>query len=257
VNASTDPARRRPGGPSATLWNVASKKKKRKQPAPPGLLRVRGLSRRFGEVDVVSGFDLDVAAGTAVALVGRNGAGKSTVLRCITGADKPTSGTIELDGEEMDERSPRVRSALAVVMDDMDFFPDLSVVEHLDLFAKAHRVPDAESVVDEVLREVGLTPQSGQLPGTLSSGQKRRLALASAFVRPRRLLVLDEPEQRLDAAGLEWLAERLQREKAGGLGVLMASHAPLLVDAVADRVVTVGEQGPVPAADAGPDRGQE
>ena len=106
-----------------------------------------------------------------------------------------------------------MRAAFAVVMDDMDFFPDLSVVEHLDLFAKAHRVTDAESVVDEILTELGLMPHSGQLPGTLSSGQKRRLALASAFVRPRRLLVLDEPEQRLDTAGLDWLAERLQRRR--------------------------------------------
>jgi ABC-2 type transport system ATP-binding protein len=220
---------------------VAAKKKKKPPEAPP-LLRVRDLVRRFGEVDVVNGLDLDVAAGTAVALVGRNGAGKSTVLRCITGADKPTSGTIELDGEPMDERSPKVRSAVAVVMDDMDFFPDLSVVEHLDLFAKAHRVPDAEAVVDEILTELGLSPHSGQLPGTLSSGQKRRLALASAFVRPRRLLVLDEPEQRLDTAGLEWLAERLRREKADGLGVLLASHAPTLVEAVADRVIDVGTQ---------------
>lgn len=214
--------------------------KKKRPPELPRLLRVRGLTRRFGEIDVVQGFDLDVAAGTAVALVGRNGAGKSTVLRCITGADKATAGTVELDGAPLDERSPTVRSALAVVMDDMDFFPDLSVVEHLDLFAKAHRVPEAESLVDEVLREVGLMPQAAQLPGTLSSGQRRRLALASAFVRPRRLLVLDEPEQRLDTAGLEWLAGRLKREKADGLGVLMASHAPQLVEAVADRVVVVG-----------------
>lgn len=216
------------------------KPKKKKAPEPPPLLRVRDLVRRFGEVDVVNGLDLDVEAGTAVALVGRNGAGKSTVLRCITGADKPTSGTIELDGEEMDDRSPKVRSAVAVVMDDMDFFPDLSVVEHLDLFAKAHRVPDAESLVDEILTELGLGPQAGQLPGTLSSGQRRRLALASAFVRPRRLLVLDEPEQRLDTAGLEWLADRLKREKADGLGVLLASHAPTLVEAVADRIIDVG-----------------
>jgi ABC-2 type transport system ATP-binding protein len=228
------------------------KRKPKKAPEPPPLLRVRGLVRRFGEVDVVNGLDLDVAAGTAVALTGRNGAGKSTVLRCITGADKPTSGTIELDGEEMDDRLPKVRSAFAVVMDDMDFFPDLSVVEHLDLFAKAHRVTDAESVVDEVLEELGLSPHSGQLPGTLSSGQKRRLALASAFVRPRRLLVLDEPEQRLDTSGLEWLTKRLQREKAEGLGVLMASHDPQLVEAVADRVVEIG--GPSAVSDPGADR---
>ncbi|MEP6814206.1 MAG: ABC transporter ATP-binding protein [Marmoricola sp.] len=197
------------------------------------------MRRRFGEVDVVSGFDLDLEAGTAVALVGRNGAGKSTVLRCITGADKATAGTVELDGRPLDERSPSIRADLAIVLDDMDFFPDLSVVEHLDLFARAHRVDDAEAVVDAVLNEVGLIAQSGQLPGTLSSGQRRRLALASAFVRPRRLLVLDEPEQRLDTAGLEWLAERLAREKADGLGVLLASHAPQLVEAIDARVIDV------------------
>lgn len=212
---------------------------KKKKPAPPPLLRVRGLRRRFGEVDVVKDFDLDLEAGTAVALVGRNGAGKSTVLRCITGADKATAGTVELDGRPLDERSPTVRADLAIVLDDMDFFPDLSVVEHLDLFARAHRVDDAEGVVDAVLNEVGLIAQSGQLPGTLSSGQRRRLALASAFVRPRRLLVLDEPEQRLDTAGLDWLAERLAREKADGLGVLLASHAPQLVEAIDARVIDV------------------
>jgi ABC-2 type transport system ATP-binding protein len=137
----------------------------------------------------------------------------------------------------VDERSPRIRRDMAVVMDDLDFFPDLSVIEHLDLFARAHGVEDAEAVVDAVLAEVELEPQADQLPGTLSSGQRRRLALASAFVRPRRLLVLDEPEQRLDAKGLVWLAERLQREKADGLGVLLATHDPELVAALADSVV--------------------
>ncbi len=88
-----------------------------------------------------------------------------------------------------------------------------------------------------MLREVGLVPQSAQLPGTLSSGQRRRLALASAFVRPRRLLVLDEPEARLDEAGVAWLTERLLREKADGLGILFASHDPVLTRAVADRVL--------------------
>jgi ABC-type multidrug transport system ATPase subunit len=204
------------------------------------LLRVRGLTRRYGETTVVDALDLDVAAGEAVALVGRNGAGKSTVLRCVVGADRANEGTVHLDGKPFDERSPAIWADLAVVMDDLDFFPDLSVVEHLDLFARAHRVPDAETVVDDVLNELGLIDQSGQLPGTLSSGQRRRLALASAFVRPRRLLILDEPEQRLDTAGLAWLAQRLVREKADGLAILLASHAEELVATVADRVVELG-----------------
>ena len=207
-------------------------------PAP--LLLVRGLERAYGEHRVLSGLDLEVAAGEAVALVGPNGSGKSTLLRCVAGVDEPTGGTLELDGRPLDERDPQVRAALAVVMDDLDFFPDLSVVEHLDLFAKAHRLPDAEAEVNAVLEEVGLTTASSQLPGTLSSGQRRRLALASAFVRPRRLLVLDEPEQRLDVDGVAWLGARLVREKADGLGILLASHHPGLVEQVADRVVDLG-----------------
>ncbi len=206
----------------------------------PRLLQVRGLTRRFGEVTVVAGLDVDVASGQAVVLAGPNGSGKSTVLRCVTGADVPTEGSVELDGRPLDERDPAVRSALAVVMDDLDFFPDLSVVEHLDLFAKAHCMPEAEPLVDEVLAEVGLVAQSGQLPGTLSSGQRRRLALASAFVRPRRLLILDEPEARLDVDGVRWLTERLRAEKGVGLGILMASHHPGLIEAVADEVISLG-----------------
>ena len=203
------------------------------------LLRVRGLHRRFGDLDVISDLDLDVDAGRALAITGPNGSGKSTALRCIAGSDKPTDGTIELDGAPLDEKSPIVRRDLAVVMDDMSFFPDLSVVEHLDLLARAHRIEDVEAVVDAVLADVGLLAQAGQLPGTLSSGQRRRLALATAFVRPRRLLILDEPEQRLDAGGLAWLADRLNEEKRDGLGILLVSHDTSLVEAVADEVLAL------------------
>jgi ABC-2 type transport system ATP-binding protein len=210
-------------------------------PANPPLLRVRDLHRSFGDLHVLEGIDLEVRSGEALALVGPNGAGKSTALRCIAGADQATSGTVELDGETLDERSAATRRDLAVVMDDLDFFPDLSVVEHLNLLARAHRVADPDAVVDAVLADVGLQHQASQLPGTLSSGQRRRLALASAFVRPRRLLILDEPEQRLDSAGLTWLAERLNAEKADGLGILLVSHDAELVEAVADWILDLGE----------------
>ena len=212
-----------------------------KASATPPLLRVRDLHRSFGELHVLQGLDLEVRSGEALALVGPNGAGKSTALRCIAGADQATSGTVELDGETLDERSPATRRDLAVVMDDLDFFPDLSVVEHLNLLARAHRVADPGPTVEAVLADVGLQHQAAQLPGTLSSGQRRRLALASAFVRPRRLLILDEPEQRLDAAGLAWLADRLNAEKADGLGILLVSHDADLVESVADWILDLGE----------------
>lgn len=209
------------------------------------VLKVSGLTKAFGPVVIVDGFNLEVAAGEAVALTGRNGAGKSTVLRCLIGADRPDDGSIEVNGITVSETNPAIRRDVATVIDDLDFFPDLSVVEHLDLLARAHGVPDPEAAVDAVLDEVQLVPQSGQLPGTLSSGQRRRLALATAFVRPRKLLVLDEPEQRLDTEGVAWLAERLIAERQQGLAIVMASHEPMLVEKVATRVVRLGERARV------------
>ena len=143
-------------------------------------------------------------------------------------------------GHPMSETSPQIRRDVATVIDDLDFFPDLSVVEHLDLLARAHGLDEPDAVVDEVLAEVQLVPQSGQLPGTLSSGQRRRLALATAFVRPRKLLILDEPEQRLDTEGVRWLSEKLKAERQQGLAIVFASHEPSLVETVATRVVELG-----------------
>ena len=199
------------------------------------VLSVQKVSKSFGPVRIIEDFSLDVWPGEAIALTGRNGAGKSTLLRMIVGAQKPDSGRIEFEGERMSELDPGVRRGVATVIDDLDFFPDLSVVEHLDLLARAHGLHDPDALVDEVLEEVQLVPQAGQLPSTLSSGQRRRLALATAFVRPRQLLVLDEPEQRLDVEGVKWLGERLKAELAGGLAIVLASHEPSLLEAIGAR----------------------
>lgn len=202
--------------------------------------KVEKLKKAYGPVTIIEGFDLQVMAGEAVALTGRNGAGKSTVLRCMVGADRPDEGTVTVLGVKMNETNPDIRRTVATVIDDLDFFPDLSVVEHLDLLARAHGLHDPDSIVDEVLEEVQLVPQASQLPSTLSSGQRRRLALATAFVRPRRFLVLDEPEQRLDVEGVAWLGRRLKADLDDGLAIVLASHEPSLLAAINAREVRLG-----------------
>ncbi len=204
------------------------------------VLQVDNLKKGYGPVTIVENFSMKVHAGEAVALTGRNGAGKSTVLRCLVGADRPSEGTVSVNGVKVSETNPVIRREVATVIDDLDFFPDLSVVEHLDLLARAHGLTDPDALVDEVLEEVQLVPQAGQLPSTLSSGQRRRLALATAFVRPRSLLVLDEPEQRLDVEGVEWLGRRLKQELAGGLAIVLASHAPTPREAIGARPLRLG-----------------
>lgn len=199
-------------------------------------LSVRGLTRRFGPRAVFEGVSFDVPAGTATALLGPNGSGKSTMLRCVAAADQPDAGEVLFEGAPFDETDPGLRAAVATVLDDVEFFPDLSALEHLALLARAHGdTGESLSTVDAVLTELGLDAARDQLPSTLSSGQRRRLALASCFVRPRRLLLLDEPEQRLDVAGRAWLTRRLNHEKAAGTAILMASHDDELVEALADQ----------------------
>ena len=164
---------------------------------------------------------------------------QTTLLRCVVGADRPDAGEIRFAGRQMSETDPTVRAAIAAALDDLEFFGDLSVAEHLSVLAYAHATPDLADV-DAVITDLGLDGVRDQLPPTLSSGQRRRLALASCFVRPRRLLVLDEPEQRLDASGRRWLIAKLRAEKAAGTAVLFASHDPDIVDQVADDRLELG-----------------
>ncbi|MFI7068940.1 heme ABC exporter ATP-binding protein CcmA [Micromonospora sediminicola] len=202
------------------------------------LLSVRGLTRRFGQLVVLEDVSFDLAAGRLAVVVGPNGSGKTTLLRCVVGADRPDAGEVLVNGRRCYETDPEMRALLAAALDDIDFFPDLSVSEHLELVAYAHG--GSGRAVAEVITELGLDRARDQLPSTLSSGQRRRLALASCFVRPRRLLVLDEPEQRLDARGREWLADRLLRGKAEGTAVLMATHDAELAATVADDRLEIG-----------------
>ncbi|GAA1582958.1 ABC transporter ATP-binding protein [Kribbella sancticallisti] len=202
-------------------------------------LAVQGLRHLYAERPVIEDLTFTLRAGRAIALVGPNGAGKTTVLKCIVGSAEPAAGQILLDGVPIDERVEVVRRDVASLLDDLDFFPDLTVAEHLDLLARAHGNPEPEDLVDTLLDDIGLLAAAEQLPGSLSSGQRRRLALATTLVRPRKLLVLDEPEQRLDTDGVAWLAERLQAEKQAGTSILFASHDKELVDAVADETVAL------------------
>jgi ABC-2 type transport system ATP-binding protein len=211
--------------------------------APPasGLLAARDLLVGYGGTSVCAPVTVDVLSGRAFAVVGANGAGKSTLLRTLAGLLPPVAGTVTFEGRPVDERQAAFRRSVAAVLDDDAFFAAVTGREHLILTARGHGVADAEGVVAAEVGAFGLEERIDAVPSTLSSGQRRRLALASAFVRPARLLVLDEPERRLDPGMRGRLARRLADQRDGGTAVLFASHDPDLVRAVADDVLTVDE----------------
>lgn len=206
------------------------------------LLRLRDVSRDYGERRALSPVSLTVARGACVAVIGENGSGKSTLLRIAAGRDAPSAGTVEFDGRPMRDDDPATRARVAVVGDTSACYPDLTVREHLRLVAIAHGVEqDAGAWIDWALEQQRLGEHGDALPGSLSSGQAQALLLAAALVRPRDLLILDEPEQRLDPEARQRLADRLRAEKDDGVAVLLATHHVELARAVADRVVVLDE----------------
>lgn len=205
-------------------------------------LVVQGISKSFGGRPVLDGVSFHADPGEVVALVGPNGAGKTTLLRCVVGTEEADGGSVVLDGEPLDGTDPVVRRRLAAVLDDMAYFADVTTWEHLDLLARAHGNDTDDDIVDDALAAVRLTHVADQVPDTLSSGQRRRLGLATTLVRPFDLVLLDEPEQRLDEAGRAWLATYLRALADSGRTVVMASHDPELVRATRARVITIEEQ---------------
>ncbi|WP_265445471.1 ABC transporter ATP-binding protein [Flexivirga meconopsidis] len=205
------------------------------------MLIVNHLYKSFGGVLIVEDLSLRVDAGEVVALTGMNGAGKTTTLRCIVGAEDRDSGDISLDGQTLDERDPETRRRVCALLDDWAWFSDMTVREHLIMFAQAHGVED--KAVEAALLDLGLIQLADRLPGTLSSGQTRRFGLAQALVRPWDVLILDEPEQRLDGEGREWLGRYLRVCAEADRSVLMASHDPELQQASGARVIPVSVTG--------------
>ena len=215
------------------------------------LVSCHDLSVGYGGEPVCAPATFDLIAGQVLALVGVNGAGKSTILRTCCGLLQPLKGQVRVLGHVPDPRSGTQRAVLATDLGQESFFPTLTVAEHLQLVCFGHGVVDADEAVAELLEDLDLTRLAGHLPEELSSGQPRRLALASVLVRPRRVLVLDEPEQRLDRVTRLLLADRLVEERESGGGVLMVSHDPEIVEEAATHVLLVGRDTRMLSVDEG------
>jgi ABC-2 type transport system ATP-binding protein len=204
------------------------------------LLMLAGVSRSYGSLQALGPVSLELSAGECIALLGVNGSGKSTLLRIAAGRDTPTTGKVSYCGRPLREDALVARTEIAVAGDVSSTYPDLTVREHLLLVAIAHGAgKDAPVLVDAALEECRLTGHEAALPGSLSSGQRPALQLAAVLVRPRRLLILDEPEQRLDPGARRWLAGLLAEEKAGGAAVLLATHHVELAESVADQAIVL------------------
>lgn len=197
-------------------------------------LQVKQAAKHFGQKHVLHEIELDAEPGEFIAIVGRSGCGKSTLLRLIAGLDKPSSGQIEVDGQQV----KGINSDTRVLFQDARLLPWNRVLANVQV-----GVRDGSRVrAEQVLAEVGLADRSNEWPGVLSGGQRQRVALARALAGQPRLLLLDEPLGALDALTrieMQQLIERLwfhQRFTA-----LLVTHDVSEAVQLADRVILIEE----------------
>ncbi|MDD0838172.1 ATP-binding cassette domain-containing protein [Curvibacter sp. HBC61] len=202
-------------------------------PPPGGVrLRLQGLSKRYGQRDVLRSTELTIEAGEFVAIVGRSGCGKSTLLRLVAGLEAPTRGSLSIDGAPVKGLNPDTR----IMFQDSRLLPWKRVLDNVALGLTPAQQPDARAV----LAQVGLAEREGEWPARLSGGQRQRVALARALVHHPRLLLLDEPLGALDALTrieMHALIEGLWRRH--GFTALLVTHDVQEAVAMADRVILI------------------
>ena len=210
-------------------------------------ISVQGLTKQFGDVAAVDDLTFDVPSGTITGFIGPNGAGKTTTLRMVLGLVRPNAGTALVDGipyASLDRPSRHV----GAVLEASGFHPGRTARDHLRVLAGRGGVP--ASRVDDVLAEVDLAGAVGRRVGGFSLGMKQRLALAGALLGDPGILVLDEPTNGLDPAGVHWLRSFLRSRVDEGRTVLVSSHLLAELALSADSVVIIKRgrlvvQGPV------------
>ena len=203
-------------------------------------LEVRGLTKTFGPVTAVREVSFRAPAGQVTGLLGPNGSGKTTTLRATLGLVKPTAGTVLIGGLAY-RNLPRPRRIVGAMLEATGFHPGRRARDHLRVLAAAADVPDQR--VDEVLDQVGLAEAAGRRVRGFSLGMKQRLGLAATLLGDPQVLLLDEPANGLDPAGIAWLRGLLRGLADEGRTILVASHVLGEVAQTADRVVIVSAGG--------------
>jgi polar amino acid transport system ATP-binding protein len=206
------------------------------------VLEVRGVTKAYGERDVLRGIDLTVAEHEAVALIGASGSGKSTLLRCIDLLDDIDDGDVLLDGEVITDPSVNpvtARRRLGLVFQAFNLFPNMSIVENVALGPRrAHGEPKAQALARaaELLKRFGLQGRENDYPDRLSGGQQQRVAIVRALATQPRALLLDEVTSALDPELVREVLEIVRELKREGMTMIIATHEMGFAREVADEV---------------------
>lgn len=229
------------------------------------LVKVTGLRKSFGALDVLKGIDLEITRGEKVSIIGPSGSGKTTFLRCINQIEKPTGGHIEVDGEligekllggryfQMEDRElARLRAGIGMVFQRFNLFPHLTALQNImigpvKVLKRSSREAEGEAV--SLLAKVGLTDKRDAYPEMLSGGQQQRVAIARALAMRPKLMLFDEATSALDPELVGEVLNVMRQLAAEGMTMIIVTHEMKFAKEISDRVIfmdqgLVVEQGP-------------
>ena len=194
------------------------------------------LTRRYGETLAVDSVSFSIGGGEIVGLLGHNGAGKTTIMKMLTGYLEPSAGRVRVDGYDVADEPEAVQQRLGYLPENCPVYPEMTVVEYLDYVSGLRGVADSAAAIREVLAATDLTGRAFDPIGTLSRGYQQRVGVAQAIVHKPQLLILDEPTNGLDPSQTQQMRNLILR-LAENATVILSTHIMQEVDAVCDRVM--------------------
>ena len=208
------------------------------------MIKIRNLHKRYGNLEILKGIDLDVEKSEVVVVIGPSGSGKSTLLRCVNYLEVPSDGMITIDGQDItrDVNINTIRAEVGMVFQHFNLFPHMTVLQNITLApikVRGKSEEEAKKIGMELLGRVGLANKADAFPAQLSGGQQQRVAIARALAMHPKIMLFDEPTSALDPEMVKEVLEVMQRLAESGMTMMVVTHEMGFAREVANRVIFV------------------
>lgn len=202
------------------------------------MIEVRRLTRSYGDLKAVDDVSFDIDRSEVVGLLGHNGAGKTTVMKMLTGYLEPDAGAIRIEGLDLCEQRREVQRRIGYLAENCPLYPEMTVIDYLDYRATLQGLPRSErpAAIRQAIERTELAPKADQIIATLSRGYRQRVGVAQAILHRPTALILDEPTNGLDPSQIQHM-RTLIRELAERATLILSTHILQEVEAVCDRVL--------------------
>ncbi|MCA1054749.1 amino acid ABC transporter ATP-binding protein [Rossellomorea aquimaris] len=205
------------------------------------MIKGTGINKSFGALNVLKGIDLTVEKGEVLAVIGPSGSGKSTLLRCLNHLEKPSSGSIQFQGQDLNDKNVgQIRQEVGMVFQHFHLFPHKTVLDNViysPMKVKKVKRDKAEKLGMDLLSKVGLKEKSAEYPNRLSGGQKQRVAIARALAMEPKVMLFDEPTSALDPEMVKEVLAVMKDLAQSGMTMIIVTHEMGFAKEVADRVI--------------------